>query len=54
MATCKECGGRGTVKCPKCNDLGEVGNVISGYRKCDHCGGSSRLPCPVCHGKGEV
>lgn len=49
---CFNCGGKGTVSCPKtqncqvCKGLGYT--VVT----CDTCKGGKRIPCPKCEGKG--
>ena len=56
MATCKECGGKGGVKCPDCNGRGkkDVGVIGINYVECKHCNGSGKKKCGVCNGKGTI
>lgn len=55
MATCKTCGGRGSVRCPRCDGKGQrSGGPLSGPTKCSNCGGAGVVKCGVCKGKGQV
>ena len=47
--TCKECGGRGSVKCPQCRGTGR-----SSGTECKLCAGSGVKKCGVCMGKGTI
>ena len=46
---CKCCGGRGKVRCPRCEGDG----TIQGS-KCYYCQGEGEVKCKACDGKGEV
>lgn len=55
MAKCQTCGGKGSVKCPKCKGAGRHGDggfIPGGTKQCDNCHGSGVVKCGVCHGKG--
>ena len=55
MATCKECNGKGSSKCPKCKGTGRVGGgIISSLHQCNNCNGSGKVKCGVCQGKGHI
>jgi DnaJ-class molecular chaperone len=57
MATCRECNGKGSVKCPDCHGAGkrDVGGMLKAdWKECKHCGGSGRKKCGVCNGKGSI
>jgi len=49
---CADCGGRGSIPCPKtqtcpyCKGKGVIKNT------CQTCNGQKKLPCPACEGKG--
>jgi DnaJ-class molecular chaperone len=50
--TCKRCGGKGKVscprfeKCPLCRGLGYTSKI------CEKCNGTKKLECSACNGKG--
>ena len=60
MPTCTRCGGKGVVKCPKCDGRGamEEGQLdllaepSSGGTACPECRGTGTLSCPICDGTG--
>ncbi len=57
MAKCQTCGGKGSVKCPKCKGAGRHGDggfIPGGTKQCDNCHGSGVVKCGVCHVKGYV
>jgi len=64
MPTCTRCGGKGSIKCPKCDGLGMVEEgqlellaLADPARRapgCPECAGTGTLSCPVCDGAGEV
>ena len=56
MATCKECSGKGSVKCPDCGGRGkkDIGFIGVKYVECKHCNGSGRKKCGVCNGRGTI
>ena len=66
MATCTECGGKGTRECPDCRGSGHISDMelvtmvdvtpIFGVRTtpCKKCKGSGIVTCPACKGSGTV
>lgn len=57
MATCIECKGERSVKCPDCRGKGKKdrGSIFqSDYRECKLCHGSGKKKCGVCNGTGRV
>lgn len=56
MPTCKECGGKGGVKCPSCDGRGtkNTGMFGTSTEECKLCNGSGKKKCGVCNGKGTV
>lgn len=55
--TCRRCGGKGVVRCPKCHGTGKVGKR---YQQCPACSGfldffsgSGRVKCDACNGTGK-
>ncbi len=58
MATCRECSGKGSLKCPRCGGKGTryEGDFLSGGKdkQCVNCSGSGRVKCGVCSGRGTV
>jgi len=54
---CPTCGGRGVVRCNRCNGTGvdqydPFGRVVP--KTCPVCKGKGTVPCPNCHGKGYI
>src|SRR5258706_9057023 len=54
MATCKNCGGVGSSKCPQCRGRGRIVPTFGPSHSCKHCEGSGVVKCGVCRGTGSV
>ena len=50
MATCKECGGRGTIPCPVCK--GSCKDPRNTEKTCGYCNGDGYITCNFCDGSG--
>jgi DnaJ-class molecular chaperone len=54
LATCNECRGKGSVRCPDCHGKGkkDYGTFLTtDWRECRLCHGSGRKKCGVCNGR---
>ena len=57
MAKCMNCGGKGTMQCPKCHGFGKIGGVPFtdwGAEDCPKCETTGKIKCNICGGKGNV
>ena len=54
MATCKECRGKGSLRCPHCKGTGKKYAGPARYDECKLCSGSGKRKCDVCNGRGTT
>lgn len=47
---CQCCGGKGKVKCPRCDGY----RTMSDKSTCYYCQGDKEVDCPACNGTGLV
>ena len=48
--TCKNCGGSGKSKCPRCDGYG----TMTSGETCYYCQGAKMVECPACDGNGQI
>ena len=48
--TCRNCGGSGSVRCPRCDGYGTMDTGDT----CYYCQGAKTVVCPSCNGTGKV